>query len=135
MGSEALEVVILVSVIRFPSGSLHCSLQSSCAHKMLVDYPERVRKVDSCPTLAMYSRTDFAFARSYFHYRINCLISYAPYSLIYHTLLIGSKPPQGLYIRLYASNKGWFSSFSGDILKAFLSRFDHLNNRVFAADQ
>jgi hypothetical protein len=36
---------------------------------------------------------------------------------------------------LYASNKGRFSSFSGDILKAFLSRFDHLNNLVLAADQ
>jgi hypothetical protein len=42
-------------------------------------------------------------------YRINCFISYVPnisYSLIYHTLPIGSKPLQGLYIRLYASSGG-----------------------------
>ena len=52
-------------------------------------------------------------------YRINCFISYVPnisYSLIYHTLPIGSKPLQGLYIRLYASSGGWFSPFLRDIL-------------------
>jgi hypothetical protein len=37
------------------------------------------------------------------NYRINCFISYVPnisYFLIYQTLPIGSKPPQGLNIRL-----------------------------------
>jgi pimeloyl-ACP methyl ester carboxylesterase len=41
------------------------------AHKALVNYPERVRKaifLDICPTLAMYSKTDFEFAKSYFHW-------------------------------------------------------------------
>ena len=41
------------------------------AHKLLVDFPERVRKaifLDICPTLAMYSKTDFKFAKAYFHW-------------------------------------------------------------------
>lgn len=41
------------------------------AHKLCVDYPDRVRKVillDICPTLSMYSATDFEFAKAYFHW-------------------------------------------------------------------
>ncbi|KUJ18666.1 putative epoxide hydrolase [Mollisia scopiformis] len=41
------------------------------AHKLCVNYPERVRKaifLDICPTLAMYTKTDFDFAKSYFHW-------------------------------------------------------------------
>ena len=41
------------------------------AHKLLVNYPDRVRKaifLDICPTLAMYSKTDFEFAKSYYHW-------------------------------------------------------------------
>lgn len=41
------------------------------AHKVCVDYPERVIKaifLDICPTLAMYSKTDFEFAKAYFHW-------------------------------------------------------------------
>jgi haloacetate dehalogenase len=41
------------------------------AHKLLVDYPTSVVKaifLDICPTLAMYSKTDFEFAKSYFHW-------------------------------------------------------------------
>ncbi|KAG0651059.1 Fluoroacetate dehalogenase [Hyphodiscus hymeniophilus] len=41
------------------------------AHKLLVNYPDRVRKaifLDICPTLAMYSKTDFEFATAYFHW-------------------------------------------------------------------
>ncbi|KAF4975729.1 hypothetical protein FZEAL_7505 [Fusarium zealandicum] len=41
------------------------------AHKLCVDYPDRVRKailLDICPTLAMYTKTDFDFARAYFHW-------------------------------------------------------------------
>ena len=39
------------------------------AHKLLVNYPDRIRKaifLDICPTLAMYSNTDFEFAKSVF---------------------------------------------------------------------
>lgn len=41
------------------------------AHKLCVDHPDRVRKailLDICPTLAMYSATNFDFAKAYFHW-------------------------------------------------------------------
>lgn len=41
------------------------------AHKLCVDYPDRVRKVillDICPTLSMFTQTDFDFAKAYFHW-------------------------------------------------------------------
>lgn len=41
------------------------------AHKLCVDYPDRIRKtilLDICPTLAMYTKTDFEFAKAYFHW-------------------------------------------------------------------
>jgi haloacetate dehalogenase len=41
------------------------------AHKLLVDYPERVIKailLDICPTLAMYGKTDMVFAKAYWHW-------------------------------------------------------------------
>ena len=41
------------------------------AHKLCVDYPDHVKKsilLDICPTLAMYTTTDFEFAKSYFHW-------------------------------------------------------------------
>jgi pimeloyl-ACP methyl ester carboxylesterase len=41
------------------------------AHKLLVDYPERVHRavlLDICPTLAMYESTNQAFATAYFHW-------------------------------------------------------------------
>jgi pimeloyl-ACP methyl ester carboxylesterase len=41
------------------------------AHKMCVDFPDRVLKVmllDICPTLAMYDSTNFEFAKAYFHW-------------------------------------------------------------------
>jgi haloacetate dehalogenase len=41
------------------------------AHRLCVDHPDRVEKVavlDIAPTLAMYERTDEAFARAYWHW-------------------------------------------------------------------
>ncbi|KAF3018560.1 hypothetical protein E8E14_012736 [Neopestalotiopsis sp. 37M] len=41
------------------------------AHKLLVDYPDRVHKailLDICPTLTMYEATNFDFAKAYFHW-------------------------------------------------------------------
>ncbi|QKX58920.1 uncharacterized protein TRUGW13939_06048 [Talaromyces rugulosus] len=41
------------------------------AHRLCVDYPARVKKaifLDICPTLAMYTQTDFVFAKAYFHW-------------------------------------------------------------------
>ena len=59
------------------------------AHKLLVNYPERVRKaifLDICPTLAMYGKTDFEFAKTYFHWFF--LIQKAPLP----ETLIGQNP-------------------------------------------
>ncbi len=41
------------------------------AHRLALDHPDRVEKMavlDICPTLAMYERTDMAFATGYFHW-------------------------------------------------------------------
>ncbi|KAF7550663.1 hypothetical protein G7046_g7945 [Stylonectria norvegica] len=41
------------------------------SHKLCVDYPDRVKKaifLDICPTLAMYTATDFDFANAYWHW-------------------------------------------------------------------
>ena len=41
------------------------------AHKLCVNYPEKVLKamfLDIAPTLAMYNKTDFAFAKAYWHW-------------------------------------------------------------------
>ncbi len=41
------------------------------AHRLALDHPDRVEKLavlDICPTLAMYERTDMAFATGYFHW-------------------------------------------------------------------
>ena len=41
------------------------------AHKLCVNYPEKVRKaifLDIAPTLAMYDQTKFAFAKAYWHW-------------------------------------------------------------------
>lgn len=49
------------------------------AHKLLVDYPDRVHKailLDICPTLAMFEATNFDFAKAYFHWFF--LIQQAP---------------------------------------------------------
>jgi len=41
------------------------------AHRMALDHPERIERaavLDICPTLAMYERTDMAFASGYYHW-------------------------------------------------------------------
>jgi haloacetate dehalogenase len=40
-------------------------------HRMALDHPERIERaaiLDICPTLAMYERTDMAFASGYYHW-------------------------------------------------------------------
>jgi haloacetate dehalogenase len=41
------------------------------AHRLALDHPARVRRlcvIDIAPTLDMYARTDFDFARAYYHW-------------------------------------------------------------------
>ncbi|KAI4253194.1 MAG: hypothetical protein LQ352_003826 [Teloschistes flavicans] len=58
-------------------------------HKLCVDHPQRVRKailLDIAPTLVMYEKTDFTFAKAYYHWFF--LIQDAPYP----EKLIGANP-------------------------------------------
>lgn len=77
------------------------------AHKLCVDYPERVQKaifLDICPTLAMYKNTNFDFAKAYFHWFFliqkaplpETLISAAPRK--FAELFMGGRQPDGLRI-------------------------------------
>ena len=50
------------------------------AHKLMVDHPDRVKKailLDIAPTAAMYGKTDFHFAKAYYHWFF--LIQDSPY--------------------------------------------------------
>lgn len=50
------------------------------AHKLMVDHPDRVKKailLDIAPTAAMYRKTDFDFAKAYYHWFF--LIQKSPY--------------------------------------------------------
>lgn len=54
-------------------------------HKLCVDYPDRVIKaifLDIAPTLAMYEKTDFAFAKAYWHWYFLIQKSPLPESLM-----------------------------------------------------
>ncbi|KAH8667019.1 Alpha/Beta hydrolase protein [Xylariales sp. PMI_506] len=77
------------------------------AHKLLNDYPERVRKaifLDICPTLAMYTSTDFEFARAYFHWFFLIQAAPLPETLIsaeprrFAELFMGGRQAAGLSV-------------------------------------
>lgn len=68
------------------------------AHKLCVEYPDRVMKamfLDIAPTLAMYEKTDVAFATAYWHWFF--LIQAAPL-------------PEGLMV---AGARGWIEGTMG----------------------
>ncbi|KAJ9157922.1 Fluoroacetate dehalogenase [Pleurostoma richardsiae] len=76
-------------------------------HKLCVDFPERVRKaiiLDICPTLAMYTSTDFEFAKAYFHWFFLIQKEPLPETLIsgsprrFAELFMGGRQPRGLQI-------------------------------------
>ncbi|KAJ5813814.1 Alpha/Beta hydrolase protein [Penicillium pulvis] len=77
------------------------------AHKLCVDFPSRVKKtilIDICPTLAMFTKTDFHFAKAYFHWFL--LIQDAPLPETFLSgrprevmaLMMGERPGEGLKI-------------------------------------
>lgn len=77
------------------------------AHKLCVDYPTRVEKaifLDICPTLAMYSKTDQAFAEAYFHWFFFIQKEPLPETLISNSprefaqLFMGGRQEKGLTI-------------------------------------
>ncbi|TQV91885.1 hypothetical protein V2A60_006014 [Cordyceps javanica] len=67
------DCVAVMDALGYTGGFFVCAHDRGArvAHKLCVDYPERVKKailLDICPTLAMYSKTDLEFATSYFHW-------------------------------------------------------------------
>lgn len=79
------------------------------AHKICVDYPEKIIKaiiLDIAPTLAMYNKTDLAFAKAYWHW----------------FFLIQSSPlPETL---LLANPRGWIENTMGGRYGRNIDMFD-----------
>lgn len=88
-------------------------------HRMALDHPERVARaavLDICPTLAMYERTDMAFARAYYHW----FFLIQPYDL--PERLIGADPDYYLGCKVGA----WGSDtaiFDPEALAAYKAAF------------
>lgn len=88
------------------------------AHKLCVDYPSRVSKaifLDICPTLAMYTKTDFDFARSYFHWFL--LIQAAP---LPETMIL-SDPRKVLSLFMGGRQAGGLDIFNRGCLEYYMS--------------
>ena len=69
----ARDCIALMDSLGFKDNFFVCAHDRGAriAHKLCVDFPERVAAailLDICPTLAMYSTTDFVFASAYFHW-------------------------------------------------------------------
>ncbi|KAH8174490.1 alpha/beta hydrolase fold domain-containing protein [Sarocladium implicatum] len=88
------------------------------AHKLCVDFPERVRKtilLDICPTLSMYKNTDFEFAKSYFHWFF--LIQAAP---LPETMISGN-PRKMLELFMGGRQTGGLSIFDKECFEYYVS--------------
>lgn len=69
----ARDCVSVMDALGFTSSFFVCAHDRGArvTHKLCVDYPDRVRAailLDIAPTLAMYTSTDFDFAKAYFHW-------------------------------------------------------------------
>ena len=87
------------------------------AHRLALDHPARVTKlcvIDIAPTLDMYARTDFDFARAYYHWFH--LIQPAPLP----ELMIGGNPRAYLHAKL----GGWGSGGLGHIEPDALAEYE-----------
>jgi haloacetate dehalogenase len=86
-------------------------------HRMALDHPQRVEKaavLDICPTLAMYERTDMAFATGYYHW----FFLIQPYDL--PERLIGADPD------FYLTNKTgglWMGASPGTFTPEALAEY------------
>ena len=88
------------------------------AHKLCVDHPDRVIKVillDICPTLAMYTKTDFDFAKAYFHWFF--LIQPAP---LPETMIAGD-PRRVLEMFMGGRQKDGLAIFDQDCFEYYAS--------------
>jgi pimeloyl-ACP methyl ester carboxylesterase len=87
------------------------------AHRLALDHPARVTKlcvIDIAPTLDMYARTDFDFARAYYHWFH--LIQPAPLP----ELMIGGNAAAYLHAKL----GGWGSGGLGHIEPRALAEYE-----------
>jgi haloacetate dehalogenase len=83
------------------------------AHRLALDHPARVRKlcvIDIAPTLDMYARTDFDFARAYYHWFH--LIQNAPLP----ELMIGGNAVAYLHAKLGGWGSGGLSHIEPEAL-------------------
>ncbi|KAI9148070.1 Fluoroacetate dehalogenase [Paramyrothecium foliicola] len=86
------------------------------SHKLSVDFPDRVRKLiilDICPTLAMYTTTNFDFARAYYHWFF--LIQPAPLP----ETLISASPRRYLELTMGGSDGKGLSIFDKDCIDQY----------------
>jgi haloacetate dehalogenase len=91
------------------------------AHKLLVDFPDRVKKaifLDICPTLAMYSKTDFDFAKAYFHWFFLIQKSPLPENMI-------SNDPRGFAERFMGGRYAPLSMFHPDCFEEYVKRLSN----------
>ncbi|KAM5344148.1 hypothetical protein ACJ41O_012685 [Fusarium nematophilum] len=90
-------------------------------HKLCVDYPDRVRKailLDICPTLAMYTKTDFDFARAYFHWFF--LIQQEPLP----ETLISAKPREFAEIFMGGRQKTGLQIFDSECFEIYIKNME-----------
>ncbi|OLN82004.1 Fluoroacetate dehalogenase [Colletotrichum chlorophyti] len=92
------------------------------AHKLCVDYPDRIRKaifLDICPTLIMYKTTSFDFAKAYFHWFFLIQQEPLPETLItaeprkFAEMLMGGRQPEALKI-FDKRNFDYYAGMLGD---------------------
>ena len=111
----ALDCVQLIDKLGYSGQKFHICAHdrgARVAHKLCVDHPERVHKaifLDFAPTLAMYEKTSFQFARLYWHWFF--LIQAAPIP----EMLISSNP-RALLDRFMGSR---FSGFHPEAWEAY----------------
>ncbi|POR33802.1 Fluoroacetate dehalogenase [Tolypocladium paradoxum] len=105
----ARDCVAVMDFLGFSSSFFVCAHDRGArvAHKLCVDYPERVQRamfLDICPTLAMYTKTDLAFAEAYFHWFFLIQKPPLPETLIsasprrFAEMFMGGRQHQGLGI-------------------------------------
>lgn len=88
------------------------------AHKLCVDHPISVRKailLDIAPTLAMYGKMDFAFAKAYYHWFF--LIQDAPYP----EKLISASPETFLEYNMGARHGRGLEIFEKECYESYLN--------------
>ena len=120
----ALDCALVMSSLGFSSFFV-CAHDRGArvAHKLLVNYPDRVRKaifLDICPTLAMYSKTDFEFAKSYFHWFF--LIQRAPLP----ETLIGQDPRRWAEMFMGGRHAG-LAAFDADVFEEYVKVLEDPN--------